>query len=195
VRSRSPLLRGVPEGRGVLISHSQMRAFRVGPDISRVRTRSRPVAPVSDWPRISRSLVICVHLRLKRSEGRLAGNWHEINPSPEGAKQTFVAPLQGLLYELFQYPGRCPGLVSPAPLGLIRFDGEGKDPGRIRRSEPSRVRDFRAKKPEFSHSAMRYPNTLSASGSGSAGFQPGPASRRLALPVATASERVQCPGY
>jgi hypothetical protein len=53
------------------------------------------------------------------SERQRPGNWDEINPSPEGAKQTFVAPLQGSLYLPFQYPGRCPGLLSPAPLGLI----------------------------------------------------------------------------
>jgi hypothetical protein len=71
-----------------------------------------------------------------------------------------------------------------------RRERKGDLPGGKRRSESSGA----VPSPEISHSAMRCPKTLSASRRGSAGFPPAPARWRMALPVATASERVKFPG-
>jgi hypothetical protein len=71
--------------------------------------------------------------------------------------------------------------------GLLCVLGLGLGVLCVKISGPSVAAEPLWTSPDISHSATRCPNTLSASGRCSAGFQPAPVSRRLAPPVATAS--------
>jgi hypothetical protein len=58
-----------------------------------------------------------------KAQGNALGSENDRKRSPEGARQLLseydlMSPLQGLEYDRYLDPGRCPGLSSDAPLGL-----------------------------------------------------------------------------
>jgi hypothetical protein len=56
-----------------------------------------------------------------------------LTQSRKGAKKRDVSPFQGFILVVFEFPGRCPGLVCSALSGQIRFmmldSNQGDHPG------------------------------------------------------------------